>query len=1583
MKLLYVFLLLFCTVGLFAQDEVVITSPNDGDSFTVGTAITVVADVTIASGIDNVKLFVDGSTQSNTNGDNKVEVDGTTTTTDTYTFLPSEWQGLQGLSVGTHTIRVQAKRQGAATGEQDEITITITEGQVSGTTTITNAGELVIAKGLTELRGENVGDIVGFTYNNGWQQIPVQIDERDSIPINKPYNGYLSPNSSTVCDGQTTPELASQWIIETYCDPLTHVGEDSDPLFDFNDEINFYFDRLSDQEGDGTLPAGVDVLLAKLEVVIPSDADTRYLYLYRSTTLAPDAGESPAVTNDFNFKADQNDPSFNLAMSDYKANYRICNYGNGDNLENTTITAPNYTIHFSSRVRQDDLQIETGNGKGLDIMTVVQATNQNNRAISTYETGPGAIVYNFEGVNCTRRGVMGASSGRYTEYGRLYTKGYTEERAYKRVHGGNNAELFGYKHLNSNVNGAQYAASNLMTPRTITGNFGEERGRAGVVQSYDFLASSQGNLITIYDQELANGASVSNFSYFLDDASRVIPPSSALFPNDNTGYYGTYGTGERSSDCTDHTYPNNATCAQYTAKTVPIITGITRTYYEPVSTTQSDAQQRRIYYDTPTTIQSVDATADGLSNEIRISTPPDGASYDSGVSIDVAVVAQDDDGVASVELFVNAVSNGSFTTGSNPTAYSTTFFAPQDLSNMSAGTYTIEARYTDALNNTGSDIHTITVVSNQPPTQTVNGVGNGQVFPLGSNINITVNPSDVDGTIQKVDLFVDNQLFGTDVSAPYQFFVTGLSSGPHSIRAVTTDDDGAETTNTFNINVGDLQGTESRVTNSLIDRNAPLYAGKGGWAWTVSEDETTTILQEPNNTLNGVYSSGNNNLDWAISDYGLNNDLNGRLRDNTYRLFDDTGDINRELRFSSNQFSLSLSNSEGDRFDILSSAILGQVNGEIKITNDGSESSLGLFGGRTRISGSNGTDTPFFELDANSFTGMRFFTKTPIASDMVMTANDVQGNAQFASPVANMSFNFVDVDATTRRLDVTAAGVTVSSTLLNVAGTNNGQADNWGTQVAATDNSITGDGTGGSPLSVNEPSLSIDWTQITNVPTDIADGDRFLAGKATNLSAGQYTYSLQNEAGGLMTNITLQEGNNFSFGNAGGVAVLNAVDDQRLSFNGTTNILSISGDVGNSVDLSALDNNNDVDLLWEENGTALNPISADRVHIGNNGFGGNATLSLSSTFPSWTASTSENIITIAANPSADNQGGRIGIGIGDGVADAGIYAVSESSFSQDIGLGLAVHNGIQQTERLRLNSVGRLVLSAYGSSSIYFEPEIQAGQRIGVYNSSGVLGLTSLSGLISDDANNGVTIGTDGRLYATVGGMGDGNNFVNDGTFNTSNGNLNLTGTGAAGATINLDGRYLQTETDVSDVTFDATSGELSVTESGNVESDVIYSREAGQLLNIGNDGGMLLDQVQSDDANNDIVAGSDGLAYYNDGEYMAVQLQYKYENTNAISDGTSSVFPAIVPNKGTGPTAYRINGVRFFIEKDFNAVCDIELISGGSVIFTERSEVGNTAFGSAESISVNNVLPIYIRVSNISGGNVFNVFASLRIVEN
>jgi cellulose 1,4-beta-cellobiosidase len=76
---------------------------------------------------------------------------------------------------------------------------------------------------------------------------------------------------------------------------------------------------------------------------------------------------------------------------------------------------------------------------------------------------------------------------------------------------------------------------------------------------------------------------------------------------------------------------------------------------------------------------------------------------------------------------------------------------------------------------------------NLPPVVSFTSPTNGQAFPAGSSVALGVSASDPDGAVSRVEFHVDGNLVSTDMSAPYSFNLTGMTAGPHTVRATAYD----------------------------------------------------------------------------------------------------------------------------------------------------------------------------------------------------------------------------------------------------------------------------------------------------------------------------------------------------------------------------------------------------------------------------------------------------------------------------------------------------------------------------------------------------------------------------------------------------------------------------------------------------------------------------------------------------------------------------------------------------------------------------------------------------------------------------
>ncbi|SFK43223.1 hypothetical protein SAMN05216302_100682 [Nitrosomonas aestuarii] len=85
---------------------------------------------------------------------------------------------------------------------------------------------------------------------------------------------------------------------------------------------------------------------------------------------------------------------------------------------------------------------------------------------------------------------------------------------------------------------------------------------------------------------------------------------------------------------------------------------------------------------------------------------------------------------------------------------------------------------------------------NFPPAVSLASPSAGSEFAEGAAILLTVNASDADGSIAKVEFYADGVLLGEDVSSPYEFSWTNASAGTHTLEAAAIDNNNKKTTST-------------------------------------------------------------------------------------------------------------------------------------------------------------------------------------------------------------------------------------------------------------------------------------------------------------------------------------------------------------------------------------------------------------------------------------------------------------------------------------------------------------------------------------------------------------------------------------------------------------------------------------------------------------------------------------------------------------------------------------------------------------------------------------------------------------------
>lgn len=262
---------------------------------------------------------------------------------------------------------------------------------------------------LPRLVGAPPGKILAYRYfQEGWQQVPVQVDERATIDLGTVYDD--APNGVRVL---------------TYTDPDTFAGADPDPTLDGNDEVALMGIDSWNEAPAGAHPPNV-VAGSGEELRIRNangDPVDTFVYLFRQTgDLDPGAGRSYV------------DYDFDLLSGDYKGTYRL---DDGPNPEDSTVTTSFYSRHFSDRWAADGLRVTTPGASGVDILDRHKnlfAPGVCGRSEDTFNDAEGAFIVNKSGPVRAIRSYIGANSGPLTGRQHVFYERREDITTFLRVH---------------------------------------------------------------------------------------------------------------------------------------------------------------------------------------------------------------------------------------------------------------------------------------------------------------------------------------------------------------------------------------------------------------------------------------------------------------------------------------------------------------------------------------------------------------------------------------------------------------------------------------------------------------------------------------------------------------------------------------------------------------------------------------------------------------------------------------------------------------------------------------------------------------------------------------------------------------------------------------------------------------------------------------------------------------------------------------------------------------------------------------------------------------------------------------------
>ena len=300
---------------------------------------------------------------------------------------------------------------------------------------LTRVDDPVVMTGATipQLQGIAPSELVAFRWSSGWDQVPVQVDERRLIDINEAYDPDINsggPGFTCSGNGQCFGQPANGVEYVNYTDPDTWVGPDTDTTLDANDEVALMVKDTGARRVGLSEPAGVIGQGVEVKVTDPLDSGEGYVYLFRHDgSLDPSAGEQYV------------DYDFNLTSGDYKTTYKR-NGGSGSNLgnpETSTVTTPSYQRGFSDRWNDNDLRITRGGATGVDILDRHDDQFERLdlscvRTQETFKVGEGAFIVNKNGPVRAIRDFIGANSGPQVQRQHVFYESKEDINTHLRVH---------------------------------------------------------------------------------------------------------------------------------------------------------------------------------------------------------------------------------------------------------------------------------------------------------------------------------------------------------------------------------------------------------------------------------------------------------------------------------------------------------------------------------------------------------------------------------------------------------------------------------------------------------------------------------------------------------------------------------------------------------------------------------------------------------------------------------------------------------------------------------------------------------------------------------------------------------------------------------------------------------------------------------------------------------------------------------------------------------------------------------------------------------------------------------------------
>ncbi|MBO9702608.1 MAG: DUF5060 domain-containing protein [Sporocytophaga sp.] len=157
--------------------------------------------------------------------------------------------------------------------------------------------------------------------------------------------------------------------------------------------------------------------------------------------------------------------------------------------------------------------------------------------------------------------------------------------------------------------------------------------------------------------------------------------------------------------------------------------------------------------------------------------------------------------------------------------------------------------------------------TNIPPTVSLTSPASNQTYGSTEVINIIANAIDANGTISKVDFFLDGTPIFTDQTSPYTYSTTGLTPGTHSIKVKATDNAFASASDSVIITIKDLPNKLPQISIISPEDSSSFTHG--------STININASAEDQDGFIKKISFILNNNLFFTDSIYPFNTNLSG------------------------------------------------------------------------------------------------------------------------------------------------------------------------------------------------------------------------------------------------------------------------------------------------------------------------------------------------------------------------------------------------------------------------------------------------------------------------------------------------------------------------------------------------------------------------------------------------------------------------------------------------------------------------------------------------------------------------------------